>query len=264
MSLPYKCVLVTGATSGIGLALAKKIIEQGSFVIAVGRRQERLDELLAEYGPKKVAGTQFDIGEIDKLEGWVSDLIKQFPQIDAIFLNAGTQYSPILLDPKSVSLATITAENQINYLSPVHTSLLFLPHFQALSKKQPVAIVFVTSGLAVVPNLNSPTYAATKSAVHSYVWTLRGTLALDYPALKIVEVLPPAVQTELHSRQGIPAFGMPLEAFISETWAGLTAGKDEIPVGMAKQRTEDVEALKRKAFAEDCVRIPARRPASEQ
>ena len=72
MAFPYKCVLITGATSGIGLALARKIIDHGAFVIAVGRRQERLDELLDEYGPEKVAIQQFDVGEISKLEGWIA------------------------------------------------------------------------------------------------------------------------------------------------------------------------------------------------
>lgn len=72
MAFPYKCVLVTGATSGIGHALAEKIISHGSFVIAVGRRQDRLDELVERFGKDKVAAECFDIGQIEKLEGWTT------------------------------------------------------------------------------------------------------------------------------------------------------------------------------------------------
>lgn len=72
MPFPYKCVLVTGATSGIGLALTKRIVEHGAFVIAVGRRQERLDQLLKEYDSDKIAIEQFDVGEISKLGAWVA------------------------------------------------------------------------------------------------------------------------------------------------------------------------------------------------
>ncbi|CAM1503366.1 Fc.00g081420.m01.CDS01 [Cosmosporella sp. VM-42] len=257
--ISLRCVLITGATSGIGSALTGKIIDNGAFVIAVGRRQERLDELLSKYGSEKVAIQRFDVGEVSKLEAWVAELVETFPRTDAIILNAGTQYHSILLDPKSVSLDAITSESQINYLSPVHTSLLFLPHLQVLSQKQPVAIIFVTSGLSIVPNLMSPTYSATKSAVHSFTWTLRATLAADYPAMKIVELIPPAVQTELHTRQGIPKFGMMLDDFADEAWDGLRSGGEEIPVGLARPRTELIEAERRKAFVEDCRRNPAAR-----
>jgi NADP-dependent 3-hydroxy acid dehydrogenase YdfG len=72
MTFPYKCVLVTGATSGIGLALAEKIIAHGSFVIAVGRRQDRLDELVRKHGEDKVAAECFDVGQIEKLPEWTT------------------------------------------------------------------------------------------------------------------------------------------------------------------------------------------------
>lgn len=72
MAFPYKCVLVTGATAGIGFALAEKIINNGSFVIAVGRRQDRLDRLVQKHGNDKVAAECFDVGEIANLEKWTA------------------------------------------------------------------------------------------------------------------------------------------------------------------------------------------------
>lgn len=70
MSFPYKNVVIIGATSGIGLALAERMIENGVFVISVGRRQERLDEFAAKHGTKAIA-SQFDITNLGGIEAWV-------------------------------------------------------------------------------------------------------------------------------------------------------------------------------------------------
>jgi NADP-dependent 3-hydroxy acid dehydrogenase YdfG len=67
MSFPYKTVLVLGATSGIGLALAEKLIENGSHVIAVGRRKENLDSFVSEHGKEKVSSIQFDITDLSSI-----------------------------------------------------------------------------------------------------------------------------------------------------------------------------------------------------
>lgn len=61
MPFQYKSVLVVGATSGIGLALSKKFIENGCHVIAVGRRQQNLNSLVQKHGKDKVSSFQFDI-----------------------------------------------------------------------------------------------------------------------------------------------------------------------------------------------------------
>lgn len=70
MPFPYKTVLITGATAGIGQALAERLIESGIFVIAVGRRQDRLDALVAKHGSDKIAGEAFDVGNIEAIPEW--------------------------------------------------------------------------------------------------------------------------------------------------------------------------------------------------
>lgn len=70
MPFPYKTVLITGATSGIGQALAERMIGDDIFVIAVGRRQDRLDALLAKHGADKIAIDAFDVSDIDAIPGW--------------------------------------------------------------------------------------------------------------------------------------------------------------------------------------------------
>ena len=61
MPFPYKLVLVIGATSGIGAAIADRLVQEGSKVIAVGRRQNRLDDFVRKHGKDKASAVKFDI-----------------------------------------------------------------------------------------------------------------------------------------------------------------------------------------------------------
>ena len=72
MPFPYKKVLITGATAGIGLALAERMIASGIFVIAVGRRAARLDALVAKHGADKVAAEVADVSDLDAIPGWAN------------------------------------------------------------------------------------------------------------------------------------------------------------------------------------------------
>lgn len=71
MSFPYKKVLVIGATSGIGLALAERMIANGSHVIAVGRRQKYLDFLVQKYSEDKISTVNFDITNLSSIPSFV-------------------------------------------------------------------------------------------------------------------------------------------------------------------------------------------------
>ncbi|ERT00409.1 hypothetical protein HMPREF1624_03780 [Sporothrix schenckii ATCC 58251] len=264
MPFPYKTVLVTGATSGIGQALVERLLTHGDsiFVIAAGRRQDRLDALLAAHGPDKIAIENVDVGDLAQLPAWVAKITAAHPTLDCVVLNAGFQQSINLADPASVSLQRLTDEVTVNYLSPVHASNLFLPHFIALGAQgqegregpgRPTAIVFVTSGLSIVPIARCPNYCATKAALHSLAWTLRTQLQAD-PATartRVIEIVPPAVETELHTRQGLPAMGMPLGQFIDEIWAGLTADEDidEVMPQLLRNMSGHVEDAKRESYA---------------
>ncbi|KAK1589872.1 short chain dehydrogenase [Colletotrichum navitas] len=243
MPFPSKTALVTGATSGIGLALAERLVANGTFVVAVGRRRDRLDALAAAHGPGKLAAEPFDVTDLDTLPGWVEKITTTYPTLDTIILNAGIQRSVDFTDPSAISLPSVASELTTNYLAPVHMITLFLPHLQSLRSSTTASIILVSSGLALVPIPRCPNYCATKSALHSLAWSLRAQLAGHGPSshIRVVEVVPPAVRTELHSQQpdlvaaGQADFGMPLDAFAEETWAALEKGEeDEIIVGPAK------------------------------
>jgi len=79
MPFIYKRVLIIGATSGIGIALAEKMIGNGSHVIAVGRRKDRLDSLVEKYGSEKVSALQFDITNLGGIPSFVKTSVLHSP-----------------------------------------------------------------------------------------------------------------------------------------------------------------------------------------
>jgi len=97
MSAPYNKVLLLGATSGlilyklswtagIGWALALKYAETGTHVVAVGRRQQQLDELASKQ-KGKISTKAFDISKLDQIPQFVEEVTKEHPDIDCVFLN---------------------------------------------------------------------------------------------------------------------------------------------------------------------------------
>jgi len=86
MSAPSKKVILFGATSGIGYALAEQYAKTGTHVIAVGRRQQQLDELAGKY-PGKITPKVFNIIDLGKIPAFVEEVTKEHPDIDCVFLN---------------------------------------------------------------------------------------------------------------------------------------------------------------------------------
>lgn len=72
MPFQYKKVLVIGATSGIGWALASRLVKEGSSVIVVGRRKDRLKDFVHEHGKEKASAVPFDITEMQKIPNFVT------------------------------------------------------------------------------------------------------------------------------------------------------------------------------------------------
>lgn len=253
MASPYKTVLVIGATSGIGLALAEKLIENESFVVAVGRRQDKLDSFVKKHGSDKASAIQFDITKLSAIPNFVSSYVsalpkiqsqltrcrvtKEHPNLDSVILNSGIQRGMDFTKPETIKLDVVGEELTTNYLSIVHLTTHFLPFLQSQSEKgTKTSLVYMTSGLALMPILRCPNYCATKAAVHHLVLTLREQLrvATNSKNIKIIEILPPAVQTELHDEKHQPdiknggSMGMPLKTFTEDAWQGLISGQEDV------------------------------------
>lgn len=71
MPLPYKHVLMIGATSGIGASMADRLVKEGSRVIAVGRRQDRLDDFVQRHGATKASAVRYDISDRENMDSFV-------------------------------------------------------------------------------------------------------------------------------------------------------------------------------------------------
>jgi short-subunit dehydrogenase involved in D-alanine esterification of teichoic acids len=255
MLFQYRKVLLIGATSGIGYALAERMLSTGTKVIIVGRRKERLDELVSKYNKDKAFPSVFDISKLSDIPSWASSITKEHPDLDCIILNSGIQRAHNFAKPDSVNLEQINEEMTTNYLSYVHLTTAFLPHLQ--KQQGQTSLIYVSSGLALVPFPRALNYSATKAALHHFILSLRVQLKSGAGNVKVVEIFPPAVQTELPNTKHQPDlpddqganFGMPLDKFTNETWEGLQNGDEQIFVGdIPKKASEGFEGERQKMF----------------
>ncbi|EMC92397.1 hypothetical protein BAUCODRAFT_287416 [Baudoinia panamericana UAMH 10762] len=245
MPFEYKKVLVLGATSGIGWALASKFIENGVSVIAVGRRKENLDDFAKQHssGKATVDTAVFDITKLDQIPKFAEEIFSKHPDLDCVFLNSGVQRHMNWADPSKVNLDNAELEILTNYTAYLHLTKAFLPYLQKQAPK-PTSMIYTTSGLALIPILYCPNYCASKAALHHMILALRQQLKEVKSNVNIIELYPPAVQTELHDEKHQPemgdrgrSIGMPLKDFTEEAWEGLSKGGEEseqVPVQMVK------------------------------
>lgn len=241
---PYKKTLVLGATSGIGLALAERLVsDSDTHVIVAGRRREKLDEFVSKHGDDRASAEPVDLLDLKSLPAFV----ERIKDADCVILNSGIQRGLDFSDPSSIDLESVQDEFTTNYLSYVALLRELLPHF----KERKTALVFVTSCLALVPLYRCPNYCASKAAMHQLIIVLRSQLAKN---IKVIEILPPSVQTELHDAKHQPdikdghKIGMPLDEFTDKAWAGLKRGNESIPVGMAEEQFEALEKTRMELY----------------
>lgn len=231
-------VLIIGATSGIGLALAKVLHSQGRTVIATGRRQDRLSSLSSSH--PGIHTSCFDISDLATLPTNLDSIVEKHPSIDTVIINAGVQNMFSFLDTKNQQqrLDDISKEVATNLTAPMIIAQHLVPLF--IKKAEPRTLIFVSSGFAFIPVPYFPVYCPTKAAIHSFCVALRAQL--HDSNVKIVEVVPPYVDTELDQvfrTNLIEVMGgeekaikpMKVEEFVEETVKGLEAGGNEIAVG---------------------------------
>ena len=149
MPWTYTKVLVVGATSGIGEALAARVITAGSSVIVTGRREEKLEQFVHKHGKDKSSAVSFDITNIDEIPNfatkWVFQtspvpimstltfdrIIETNPDLDCVILNSGIQRLVDFTKPETVDISSIQNEFNTNYISFVALTKAFLPFLQA-------------------------------------------------------------------------------------------------------------------------------------
>jgi uncharacterized oxidoreductase len=209
MKITGNTILITGGGSGIGRALAHAFHEAGNQVIVAGRRMSALEETIA--GRPGMKALTLDVEDPAAIREFAARVVTENPALNVLINNAGIMREENILE-QSEDLADAEAIITTNLLGPLRLTAALLSH---LREKSDGAIINVSSGLAFVPLAATPTYNATKAAIHSYTQSLRFQVR-DTP-LQILEIIPPGVATELTPGQSERPGMMPLEEFIAET-----------------------------------------------
>jgi uncharacterized oxidoreductase len=200
-------ILITGGGTGIGRGLAESFHAMGNDVIIAGRRVEPLQETVAAN--PGMSYLTFDQDSAKSIQELAAQVAREHAAVNVLVNNAGIQ-----LPENVLSGEIVDAEKMVvtNLLGPIRLTAALLP----LLLKQPrAAILNVSSGLAFVPRAFTPTYCATKAALHSYTESLR--FQLRESSVQVLELIPPWVQTGLQGDRSNDPRAMPLKQFIAET-----------------------------------------------
>ena len=207
MNLTGNTILITGGGSGIGRGLAEALHALGNQVVIAGRRRHALDETTAANPGMR--SLPLDIEDPAAIRSFAAQVAAQFPSLNVLINNAGIMRAEKLL-AQQPDLADAESLVTTNLLGPIRLTAALLP----LLQQQPGStIVNVSSGLAFLPLALTPTYCATKAAIHSYTLSLR--YQLRSTTTEVLELIPPYVATDLMNGASDPR-AMPLDKFIAE------------------------------------------------
>lgn len=201
-------ILITGAGTGIGRALAEAFYSEGNQLIITGRRMHKLDEVVAAH-PGMVA-YELDMLDRDAIREFGRMITIQHPQLNVVVNNAGVMIQEDLTLGDS-SLDQVDTMLETNFSGLVRLNAAFIQHLLTMSK---ATIINVGSGLAHVPLAAVPTYCATKAAIHSYTQSLRHQMRDK--CIEVLEIIPPAVHTGLLGSDLPAPHEMRLADFIAE------------------------------------------------
>ena len=208
MKIAGNTIFIPGSTSGIGLALALRLQAKGNTVIVGGRRKELLDQIAAEH--PEIDTVQIDTADVASVRAAAGELLVRHPDLNVVIAMAGIMK---VEDWHQSDTFIESAESVIttNVLGPIRLIAAFIEHLQ----KQPAAtIITVSSGLAFAPLSATPSYNASKAAIHMLTESVRLQLADSTVDLK--ELVPPSVATDLLPGQRESEFAMPLDEFVDE------------------------------------------------
>lgn len=209
MLVTSNTILITGGGTGIGRGLAEAFHKQGNQVLIAGRRQSILDDTVnANPGMRAFP---LDIENPDSFQPFVAGIKAEFPALNVLINNAGImKFENLQSGTDTLPIAEKTIA--INMLGPLRLTAALLP---TLLDQPRATIVTVSGGVAFVPMSPTPTYCATKAAIHSWTQSLR--YQLRDTKIEVLELAPPYVQSELLTPGGsTDPNAMPMADFIHE------------------------------------------------
>ncbi len=225
MVLQKNTILITGGSSGIGLELAKRLIEKDNKVIICGRSKKKLEKAKAKYPNIEIF--QCDLSkekECVRLAHWIKETYKG---CNILINNAAIVHVANFYKDGEI-LEKVKTEIHTNLIAPIILTKLFIPILENNPKPK---LINITSVLAYVPKADYPSYSATKSALHSFTQTLR--MQMEKSAIDILEVFLPTVNTPFH-KDSPPKKAISVEKAVDKMISGIEKGEIEIRVGIAK------------------------------
>ncbi len=235
MELANHNILVTGGSAGIGLELARLLIQRGNRVAICGRNAQRLDEARAALGNVEVI--ECDLADPSAASTLIDRVVEQLGGLSVLVNNAGVQYNydfaGAAADNPSLVSARAATEVQINFTSPAVLTATAMPHLvRAAAQLGEAAIVNVSSSLATTPKADAAVYCATKAALRSFTVATRYQIEDAGLPIHVVEVVPPLVDTAMTSGRGTGKVSP--EQVARQTVSGMVNGRDVIRVGKAR------------------------------
>ncbi|MZE69179.1 SDR family NAD(P)-dependent oxidoreductase [Streptomyces sp. SID5789] len=228
MDISGNTIFIPGSTSGIGLALALELQARGNKVIVGGRRGELLARIAADH--PGIDTVRIDTTDAASIATAAKQVLADHPDLNVLVTMAGVMHAEDWHDPATF-LATAESTVTTNVLGPIRLIAAFVEH---LRTRPDATIMTVSSGLAFTPLKVTPSYNASKAAIHMLSESLR--LQLADTSVKVVELVPPSVRTALLPGQEGNEHAMPLDEFVTETVGLIEAEPDarEIQVERVK------------------------------
>ncbi|AFY48367.1 short-chain dehydrogenase, teichoic and lipoteichoic acid D-alanine esterification [Nostoc sp. PCC 7524] len=220
MSTQNNTVLITGGSSGIGLALARKFLQENNTVIITGRNPQKLADVKKIF--PDIITEVADLNDFNALQ----QLVNRYPNVNILINNAGIQYNYEFINPE-IKVELIETELRTNLIAPLQLIKLMLPHL--LTKKE-AAIVNVSSGLGLVPKQSAPVYCGSKAGLHIATKALRWQL--ETTSIKVFEIIAPLVDTPMTQGRGKGKISP--DALVDEFWDNFTRDGYEMRIGKTK------------------------------
>jgi uncharacterized oxidoreductase len=224
MKLTDNTILITGGSSGIGLALAQSFYELGNKIIIAARDIEKLNAVKKQF--PKIDVIECDLTKQTDIDKLVVFMEQQHPNLNILFNNAAIQYNYQFLTEQNI-VNKVDYEVSANLTSTIKLCGLFLP---TLLKNTNAAIVNVSSGLAISPKKSAPVYCGTKAAIHNFTKAFR--YQMEGTTVKVFEILPPIVETPMTEGRGKNKITP--EQLVKEFMRDFKNNKEESYIGKTK------------------------------
>lgn len=225
MKLSGNTILITGGSSGIGLELSKRLINNQNKVIICGRSQQKLERAKAQL--PQLETIQCDLSQKEQCKALAQEVIEKYPKINVLINNAALVHKVDFLSTDDI-MEMAEQEVETNFLAPLRLIHFLYPQLQ---KNADAHIINVTTGLIYTPRADYPFYNATKAALHSFTQVFRNKT--EKGKVRTVEVMFPAVNTPWH-KGNPPKIAITTEKAVDGMLAGLQKGSPEVRIARVK------------------------------